>query len=101
MLAAETDRRNNVAKAYEVALLRYDAGRTSFLEVIDAQRQLLELWGSWIVADDVYERLYYDGIISERCARARGGVSPRLAFVFAQPGFEALVIEELLGLDPV
>ena len=41
VLAAETDRRNQVAKAYEVALLRYDAGRTSFLEVIDAQRQLL------------------------------------------------------------
>ena len=42
MLAAETDRRNQIAKAYEVAVLRYDAGRTSFLEVIDAQRQLLE-----------------------------------------------------------
>jgi outer membrane protein, multidrug efflux system len=41
VLAAETDRRNQLAKAYEVALLRYDAGRTSFLEVIDAQRQLL------------------------------------------------------------
>ena len=41
VLAAETDRRNQVAKAYEVVLLRYDAGRTSFLEVIDAQRQLL------------------------------------------------------------
>ena len=38
VLAAETDRRNQIAKAYEVALLRYDAGRTSFLEVIDAQR---------------------------------------------------------------
>lgn len=42
ILAAETDRRNQIAKAYEVAVLRYDAGRTSFLEVIDAQRQLLE-----------------------------------------------------------
>ena len=42
VLAAETDRRNQVAKAYEVALLRYDAGRTSFLEVLDAQRQLLQ-----------------------------------------------------------
>jgi len=41
VLAAETDRRNQVAKAYEVAVLRYDAGRTSFLEVIDAPRQLL------------------------------------------------------------
>ncbi len=41
VLAAESARRDQVAKAYEVALLRYDAGRTSFLEVIDAQRSLL------------------------------------------------------------
>ena len=41
VLAAETDRRDQIAKAYEVALLRYNAGRTSFLEVIDAQRTLL------------------------------------------------------------
>jgi len=41
VLAAESDRRAQIAKAYEVAQLRYDAGRTSFLEVIDAQRQLL------------------------------------------------------------
>ena len=41
VLAAETQRRDQIAKAYEVARLRYDAGRTSFLEVIDAQRQLL------------------------------------------------------------
>jgi len=41
VLAAETDRRDQIAKAYEVAMLRYEAGRTSFLEVIDAQRQLL------------------------------------------------------------
>lgn len=41
VLAAETDRRDKIAKAYEIAQLRYDAGRTSFLEVIDAQRQLL------------------------------------------------------------
>ncbi len=41
VLTAETTRREHVAKAYEVALLRYEAGRTSFLEVIDAQRQLL------------------------------------------------------------
>jgi outer membrane protein, multidrug efflux system len=41
VLAAETDRRDKIATAYEVAQLRYDAGRTSFLEVIDAQRQLL------------------------------------------------------------
>ena len=41
VLAAETDRRDQIAKAFEIAQLRYDAGRTSFLEVIDAQRQLL------------------------------------------------------------
>ncbi|MEO6408061.1 MAG: efflux transporter outer membrane subunit [Burkholderiaceae bacterium] len=41
VLAAETARRDQVAKALEVAMLRYDAGRTSFLEVIDAQRSLL------------------------------------------------------------
>lgn len=41
VLAAETQRRDQIAKAYEIAQLRYDAGRTSFLEVIDAQRQLL------------------------------------------------------------
>ncbi|MCC7327131.1 MAG: efflux transporter outer membrane subunit [Burkholderiales bacterium] len=41
VLAAETDRRDRITIAFEVAQLRYDAGRTSFLEVIDAQRQLL------------------------------------------------------------
>jgi outer membrane protein, multidrug efflux system len=41
VLAAETDRRDQIGKAFEIAQLRYDAGRTSFLEVIDAQRQLL------------------------------------------------------------
>lgn len=41
VLSAETKRRDQVAKAYEVAVLRYNAGRTSFLEVIDAQRSLL------------------------------------------------------------
>jgi multidrug efflux system outer membrane protein len=41
VLAAETDRRDQLARAYEVALLRYNGGRTSFLEVIDAQRTLL------------------------------------------------------------
>jgi len=40
-LAAETERRDQIRKAYEVAMLRYEAGRTSFLEVIDAQRTLL------------------------------------------------------------
>jgi multidrug efflux system outer membrane protein len=41
VLEAETARRDQVAKALEVANLRYDAGRTSFLEVLDAQRTLL------------------------------------------------------------
>jgi outer membrane protein, multidrug efflux system len=40
-LAAETERRDQIRKAYDVAMLRYEAGRTSFLEVIDAQRTLL------------------------------------------------------------
>lgn len=50
VLAAETDRRDQIARAYEVALLRYDAGRTSFLEVIDAQRTLLAAQTLRIVA---------------------------------------------------
>ena len=41
ILAAESARRDQLASALEVANLRYDAGRTSFLEVLDAQRQLL------------------------------------------------------------
>jgi multidrug efflux system outer membrane protein len=41
ILAAETHRRDQLKKALEVATLRYDAGRTSFLEVLDAQRTLL------------------------------------------------------------
>lgn len=41
VLAAESTRREHLASALEVAKLRYDAGRTSFLEVLDAQRQLL------------------------------------------------------------
>jgi len=41
VLAAETARRDQLAKALEVAMLRYNAGRTSFLEVLDAQRSLL------------------------------------------------------------
>lgn len=42
ILAAETLRRKQLADALEVANLRYDAGRTSFLEVLDAQRSLLQ-----------------------------------------------------------
>ena len=41
MLAAETDAPRPAAQALEVANLRYDAGRTSYLEVLDAQRTLL------------------------------------------------------------
>ena len=41
VLAAETRRRGELAAALDVARLRYEAGRTSFLEVLDAQRQLL------------------------------------------------------------
>lgn len=41
IFAAESERRAHLAKALEVAQLRYDAGRTSFLEVLDAQRSLL------------------------------------------------------------
>jgi multidrug efflux system outer membrane protein len=41
VLAAETARRDQLRQALAVAMLRYDAGRTSFLEVLDAQRTLL------------------------------------------------------------
>lgn len=41
ILAAETMRRGQLAAVLDVAKLRYDAGRTSFLEVLDAQRGLL------------------------------------------------------------
>jgi len=41
VLAAETARRDQLKQALAVATLRYEAGRTSFLEVLDAQRTLL------------------------------------------------------------
>ncbi len=41
VLAAETRRRDQLRQALAVATLRYEAGRTSFLEVLDAQRTLL------------------------------------------------------------
>lgn len=41
MLAAETRRRDLLTQALAVANLRYDAGRTLYLEVLDAQRALL------------------------------------------------------------
>ena len=41
ILVAETARRDQLKQAEAVALLRYDAGRTSYLEVLDAQRTLL------------------------------------------------------------
>ena len=41
LLAAETARRDQLQQALAVATLRYEAGRTSFLEVLDAQRTLL------------------------------------------------------------
>jgi outer membrane protein TolC len=41
VLVAETARRDQLARALEVAELRYAAGSTSFLDVLDAQRTLL------------------------------------------------------------
>jgi multidrug efflux system outer membrane protein len=42
ILAAESARREQLASALEVAKLRYEAGRTSYLEVLDAQRTLMQ-----------------------------------------------------------
>ncbi|MEO8304647.1 MAG: efflux transporter outer membrane subunit [Betaproteobacteria bacterium] len=41
VLTAETARRDQLTQALAIANLRYDAGRTSYLEVLDAQRTLL------------------------------------------------------------
>ena len=41
VLASETRRRELLTQALAVANLRYEAGRTSYLEVLDAQRTLL------------------------------------------------------------
>ena len=40
-LAAESERRDRFAQALELAQLRYEAGYSPFLEVLDAQRSLL------------------------------------------------------------
>ena len=41
-LAAQTARRENLQQAYELSDLRYKSGYSPYLEVLDAQRQLLQ-----------------------------------------------------------
>ena len=41
-LAAQTSRRENLERAYDLSDLRYKAGYSPYLEVLDAQRQLLQ-----------------------------------------------------------
>jgi multidrug efflux system outer membrane protein len=41
VFTSESNRRDQLRQALSVATLRYDAGQTSFLEVLDAQRTLL------------------------------------------------------------
>lgn len=49
-LAAQTRRRNEIAGALELADLRYKAGYSAYLEVLDAQRQLLQADTQRIIA---------------------------------------------------
>ena len=49
-LAAQTSRRDNLQQAYELSDLRYRSGYSPYLEVLDAQRQLLQAQTLQIVA---------------------------------------------------
>ncbi|MEO9135281.1 MAG: efflux transporter outer membrane subunit [Casimicrobiaceae bacterium] len=49
-LAAETTRRQNLQQAYDLSDLRYKAGYSPYLEVLDAQRQLLQAQTQQILA---------------------------------------------------
>lgn len=49
-LAAETTRRANLQEAYDLSDLRYKAGYSPYLEVLDAQRQLLQAQTEQILA---------------------------------------------------
>ena len=41
-LAAQTERSDNLQQAYDLSDIRYKAGYSPYLEVLDAQRQLLQ-----------------------------------------------------------
>ena len=49
-LAAQTQRANALANALELSTLRYQSGYSPYLEVLDAQRQLLQAQTLQIVA---------------------------------------------------
>lgn len=49
-LAAQTSRRANLQQAYELSDMRYKAGYSPYLEVLDAQRQLLQAQTQQILA---------------------------------------------------